>query len=82
MKEKTDNLSEKVEEIEINKIGDFPNHPFKIRNDEEMEEMVNSVKEYGVIMPVIVRKKDNDRYNLPERKNSVIERRTKILLKK
>ena len=49
--------AEKVEEIDISKITDFPNHPFKVRNDEQMREMVKSVKEYGVILPIIVRPK-------------------------
>lgn len=51
--------AEKVEEIDISNIKDFPNHPFKVNNDEKMQEMVNSVKEYGVILPVIVRPKED-----------------------
>lgn len=56
--------AEKVEEIEISKIKDFPNHPFKVNNDDKMQEMVKSVKEYGVILPVIVRPKDNGTYEM------------------
>lgn len=56
--------AEKVEQIDISKITDFPDHPFKVNNDEKMKEMVNSVKEYGVIMPVIVRPKDNGTYEM------------------
>lgn len=56
--------AEKVEEIDISKITDFPDHPFKVRNDEQMREMVKSVKEYGVILPIIVRPKEDGTYEM------------------
>lgn len=56
--------AEKVEEIDISKISDFPDHPFKVLNDDKMEEMVKSVKEYGVILPVIVRPKEDGTYEM------------------
>lgn len=56
--------AEKVEEINISSIKDFPNHPFKVINDEKMQEMVKSVKEYGVILPVIVRPKEDETYEM------------------
>ena len=56
--------AEKVEEIDISKISNFPDHPFKVVNDDKMEEMVKSVKEYGVILPVIVRPKENGTYEM------------------
>ena len=56
--------AEKVEEINISSIKDFPNHPFKVINDEKMQEMVKSVKEYGVILPVIVRPKEDGTYEM------------------
>jgi len=56
--------AEKVEFIDINKITDFPNHPFKVKNDDEMQDMVKSIKEYGVILPTIVRPKDNGTYEM------------------
>lgn len=56
--------AEKVEEINISNIRDFPNHPFKVNNDEKMQEMVKSVKEYGVILPVIVRPKEDGTYEM------------------
>ena len=56
--------AEKVEQIDINKITDFPNHPFKVINDDKMQDMVESVKKYGVILPVIVRKKDDGTYEM------------------
>ena len=56
--------AEKVEEIDISKISDFPNHPFKVNDDDKMEEMVKSIKQYGVILPVIVRTKENGTYEM------------------
>lgn len=56
--------AEKVEEIDISKISDFPNHPFKVNDDDKMEEMVKSIKQYGVILPVIVRPKGDGTYEM------------------
>ena len=56
--------AEKVEQIDISKITDFPNHPFKVINDDKMQDMVESVKKYGVILPVIVRRKDDGTYEM------------------
>lgn len=56
--------AEKVEQIDISKITDFPNHPFKVKNDDKMQDMVESVKKYGVILPVIVRRKDDGTYEM------------------
>ena len=56
--------AEKVEEIDINKIADFPNHPFKVQDDDKMDQMVKIVKQYGVILPVIVRPKDDGTYEM------------------
>ena len=56
--------AEKVEENNISSIKDFPNNPFKVINDEKMQEMVKSVKEYGVILPVIVRPKEDGTYEM------------------
>ena len=54
--------AEKVEEIDTNKIKDFANHPFKVPNDEKMAEMVRSIKQYGVIEPVILRPIEDEKY--------------------
>lgn len=56
--------AEKVEEIDVSKISDFPNHPFKVKDDDKMEEMVKSIKQYGVILPVIVRPKNDGTYEM------------------
>ena len=51
-------------EVPISQIDGFPNHPFKVINDESMQELVQSIKENGLIMPAIVRKKDDGRFEL------------------
>ena len=53
-----------IMEISIDEICDFPNHPFKIRMDEEMANLVESVKQYGVLSPVIVRLKEDGSYEM------------------
>ena len=54
----------RVQEIPIDQIDDFPNHPFKVRMDENMEHTAESVKQYGVLVPTIVRPKENGRYEM------------------
>lgn len=55
---------ETVMEIAIDEISDFPNHPFKVRMDEEMQNLVESVKQYGVLSPVLVRTKPEGGYEM------------------
>ena len=57
-------VAEKVQEIDISKISNFPDHPFKVNDDEKMQDMVKSIKEYGVILPVIVRPKQDGTYEM------------------
>ena len=54
----------KIRDIPLELIDDFPNHPFKVRDDEDMEQLVESIKERGVITPATVRQKENGRYEL------------------
>ena len=54
----------RVEDISLDQIDDFPNHPFKVRMDESMQEIADSVKQYGVLVPAIVRPKENGRYEM------------------
>lgn len=56
--------AETVVMIPIDEISDFPNHPFKVRDDDKMIETVASVKKQGVIFPAIVRKKDDGGYQM------------------
>ena len=44
----------RVQEIPIDKIDDFPHHPFKVRMDDSMIEMAESVKQHGILVPAIV----------------------------
>ena len=55
---------EKVQMIPINTISNFPNHPYQVKDDDEMQDFVENVKENGVIMPVIVRAKDDGTYEM------------------
>ena len=54
----------KIRDIPLELIDDFPDHPFKVRDDEDMIQLVESVKERGVITPATVRQKEDDRYEL------------------
>ncbi len=53
-----------IMEIPLSQISDFPNHPFKVKMDESMSNLVESVKSYGVLSPVIVRQKENGEYEM------------------
>lgn len=55
---------EKIVNISLKDIDDFPDHPFKVSNNEEMQDMAESIKNNGVVVPAIVRKKDNGRYEM------------------
>lgn len=68
-KEVTDseNKQKKISELKsipLELLDDFPNHPFKVRDDEDMLELIESVTERGVLVPAIVRPKENGRYEL------------------
>lgn len=54
----------KIRDIPLELIDDFPDHPFKVRDDEDMIQLVESVKERGVITPATVRPKEDGRYEL------------------
>ena len=54
----------KIRDIPLELIDDFPEHPFKVRDDEDMIQLVESVKERGVITPATVRQKEDGRYEL------------------
>ena len=56
---------EKVQNISLDLIDEFPNHPFKVLDNDEMDKLVDSIKESnGVLVPTIVRKKNNGRYEM------------------
>ena len=54
----------KIRDIPLVLIDDFPDHPFKVRDDEDMMQLVESVKERGIITPATVRQKEDGRYEL------------------
>ena len=54
----------KIRDIPISEIDDFPDHPFKVRDDEDMQQLVESIKDRGVITPATVRQKEDGRYEL------------------
>ncbi len=55
---------EKVTDIALSELHPFPDHPFKVRKDESMKETVESIKEYGVLSPAIVRPRDEGGYEI------------------
>ena len=54
----------KVVKIDLRKVDAFKDHPFKVENDESLRELINSIKENGLLNPLVVRKKENDRYEM------------------
>ncbi|MDD4494435.1 MAG: ParB/RepB/Spo0J family partition protein [Eubacteriales bacterium] len=62
--QRDDDKREKVLDILLSEIDDFPDHPFQVRNDEAMQSMVESVKAVGVQTPAIARQKEDGRYEL------------------
>ena len=61
-KELKENRLPKILQIPLDRIDEFPDHPFQVRLDEDMEQLVESIKERGVITPVTLRKKEDGRY--------------------
>ena len=55
---------ERKKDFPLELIDDFPDHPFKVRDDEDMQQLVESIKERGVITPATVRQKEDGRYEL------------------
>ncbi len=54
----------KIYNIPLSEIDDFPDHPFQVRLDEDMDQLVESVKERGVITPITLRQKEDGRYEI------------------
>ena len=55
---------EQVVDLNLSQISDFPDHPFKVRMDTAMQEMVESVRQYGILSPVLVRPKEGGDYEM------------------
>ena len=59
-----ENRLPKIYDIPLSEIDDFPDHPYQVRMDEDMTQLVESVKERGIITPVTLRKKEDGRYEV------------------
>ena len=55
---------EKIRDIQIKDIEDFPNHPFKVNKGEEIENMKESIRQYGILVPTLVRPKEDGKYEM------------------
>ena len=62
--ERDDAKLKRIYEIPLDEIDPFPDHPFKVRDDEDMLNLVESIRENGVLTPATVRKKEDGRYEL------------------
>lgn len=62
--ERENDKLEKIQDISIDLIDEFSNHPFKILENDEMEELKQSIKENGILSPILVRPKENGRFEL------------------
>lgn len=54
----------KIYDIPLSEIDDFPDHPFKVKEDEDMDQLVQSIKDNGILTPVTLRRKDDGRYEV------------------
>ena len=62
--ERQQNKLPRIRDVPLELIDDFPGHPFKVRMDEDMQQLVDSIKERGVLTPITLREKDDGRYEL------------------
>ena len=62
--ERQQNKQPRIHDVPLELIDDFPGHPFKVRMDEDMQQLVDSIKERGVLTPITLREKDDGRYEL------------------
>lgn len=63
-KERDEIKLKKIYDIPLEEIDDFPNHPYKVKDDEDMMNLVESIREYGVITPATLRRKEDGRYEI------------------
>ena len=63
-KERAENRLPKIFDIPLSEIDDFPGHPYRVLDDEDMQNLMESIKDRGVITPAMVRKKDDGRYEM------------------
>lgn len=63
-KERNEAKQKRIEDIPLSEIDPFPNHPFKVKDDEDMDNLVESIRAQGIITPAAVRRKKDGRYEL------------------
>ena len=61
---RAENRLPKIYDIPLTEIDDFPDHPFKVMLDEDMDQLVQSIKERGIITPITLRQKEDGRYEI------------------
>ena len=61
---RAENKLPRIYDIPLQKIDDFPDHPFKVRMDEDMNQLVESVRDRGIINPILLRPKEDGRYEI------------------
>ena len=63
-RERAENKLPRIYDVPLREIDDFPGHPFKVKLDEDMDQLVESIKERGVIVPITLRQKEDGRYEI------------------
>lgn len=53
-----------IEYIEVEKLKPFENHPYKVKNDEKMDNLIESIREHGILSPIIARPIENNEYEI------------------
>ena len=53
-----------MQKLDVTKLKEFENHPYKVKHDDEMEMLIDSIKEHGILSPIIVRLLENDEYEI------------------
>lgn len=63
-KGRTESKLPKIYDIPISEIDDFPDHPFKVKLDEDMDQLIQSIRDNGLITPITLRQKEDGRYEI------------------
>ena len=53
-----------IQKLDVTKLKEFENHPYKVKHDDEMEMLIESIKEHGILSPIIARPLENDEYEI------------------
>ena len=60
--ERLENNLPKIYDVPLSEIDDFPDHPYKVKLDDDMDQLVHSIKERGILTAITVREKEDGRY--------------------